>query len=58
MMNPKQMVINFINKYGNPMLNNLLKMDEESLDKFADNYCKERGIDYRTALNAFKNRMR
>lgn len=58
MMNPKQIVLNILNKTRNPMLNNLMNMDQASIENFARNYCKERGRDFDKEFNAFMQRNR
>ena len=52
-MNPKQMVMQMLNRTMNPMLRNLIKMDPASLENFARNYCKENGRDFDTEFRAF-----
>lgn len=58
MMNPKQIVLNILNKTRNPMLNNLMNMDQTSIENFARNYCKERGRDFDKEFSAFMQRNR
>ena len=52
MNNPKQIVMNLANK--NPMLRNLIGMDSASVENFARNYCKEKGIDFDKEFSRFK----
>ena len=51
MMNPKQIVMNLANR--NPMLRNLMQMDSTSVENFARNYCKEKGIDFDKEFSMF-----
>ena len=53
MMNPKQMVMQMVNRSMNPMLRKLINMDPASLENFARNYCKENGRDFDTEFNTF-----
>lgn len=69
-MNPMQMIQNYIIRgmtpkgivtsiaRNNPMLNNLIQMadkgDNESVEKFARNMLKERGLDFDTEMNKMK----
>lgn len=58
MLNPKQIVMNILSKNKNPMLNNLINMDQASIENFARNYCKEHGRDFDKEFNAFMQRNR
>ncbi len=58
MLNPKQIVMNILSKNKNPMLNNLMNMDQASIENFARNYCKERGRDFDKEFNEFMQRNR
>ena len=37
----------------NPMLRNLMQMDSTSVENFARNYCKEKGIDFDKEFSMF-----
>lgn len=47
---------------NNPMLNNVISMaqngDTEGVEKFARNICKQKGIDFDTEFNKFKNNLK
>lgn len=57
---PEQMVINMLeqNAQGDPAMSSLLQMarnrDTQGLENFARNIAKEKGIDYDTELNSFR----
>ena len=57
--NPKQAVINMINSNGNPMLKNLVEMDEKGdnkgIEEFARNLYKEQGRDFDKEFSQFTN---
>lgn len=52
---------NILNKLNinNPILNNVMAMakngDTEGVENFARNICKQRGVDFDTEFNKFKN---
>ena len=50
--------MNILSKNKNPMLNNLMNMDQASIENFARNYCKEQGRDFDKEFNAFMQRNR
>lgn len=56
-MTPEQFVMKELENNTNPMLGNLLEMankgDNESLEKFARNVCKQKGIDFDTDFAKF-----
>lgn len=58
--NPEQMVISMLerNAQGDPAMSSLLQMarnrDSQGLENFARNIAKEKGFDYDTELNSFK----
>lgn len=56
MINPQQIVMNFlaINPNQKATLNRLMNMSYPELEQFANNYCKERGIDLKKALEEIK----
>lgn len=61
--NPQQFVANmFSNGGANPMIGNLIKMansgNSGSIENFARNICKERGIDFDKEYTNFMNKLR
>lgn len=54
--NPQQMIMNMIGN-NNPMVNNLMKMaqngDQQGVENFARNVCKEKGIDFDKDFSEF-----
>lgn len=58
--NPQQLVLSILEQStaGNPVLENLLNLaknhDKAGIEKFARNMMKERGLDFDTEFNAFK----
>lgn len=60
---PEQFIVNMIsNGVCNPMLGNLIKManggNVGSVETFARNICKERGIDFDKEYATFMNKLR
>ena len=60
---PEQFIANMISSgVGNPMLGNLIKMANSgntgSVETFARNICKERGIDFDKEYATFMNKLR
>lgn len=62
--NPKQLVIETMEKYGNnnPMVNSLIsfaKNDEtEKIERFARNICKENGVDFDKEFEVFQEKLK
>ena len=58
-MNPQSIVMNMIKNNTNPVLNNLIdlasKGDTKGVEDFARNIMKEKGMDYDTEFNKFKD---
>lgn len=58
--NPQQMIIQMLEQQsqGSPIMENLIKLaknnDTKSIENFARNCAKERGIDYDKEFNSFK----
>lgn len=54
---PEQFIANALGSNNNPILNNLIKMAKEGNNKgvedFANNFCKEKGIDFQKEFPAF-----
>lgn len=54
---PEQFIANALGANKNPMFNNLVKMAKEGNNKgvedFANNFCKEKGIDFQKEFPAF-----
>ena len=54
---PQQFILKALEKNTNPIFTNLLSMakkgDNESIEKFARNYCKENGMDFDKDFNKF-----
>lgn len=58
--NPQQFLVQaFSQKSPNPMISNLIKQaqsgDVQSVEKFARNFCKERGINFDEEFSKFMN---
>lgn len=58
--NPQQFLMQaFSQKSPNPMISNLIKQaqsgDAQSVEKFARNFCKERGINFDEEFSKFMN---
>lgn len=47
-----------LNRNTNPMLKNLINMDQASLENFARNYCKENGRDFDREFQTFMQNKR
>lgn len=60
--NPEQIVMQMIGGNNNPMLNNLIEMgrsgNTKSIENFARNLCKEKGINFDTEFNSFMSNFR
>lgn len=58
--NPQQLILSMLEQStaGNPVLENLLSLaknnDQAGIEQFARNMMKERGLDFDTEFNAFK----
>ena len=54
---PEQFISNALGTKSNPIFNNLIKMAREGNNKgvsdFAENFCKEKGIDFKKEFPAF-----
>lgn len=61
MKNPQQAVLNMLSKNSNPMAQNVLKMAQEGrtdeIEQFARNVVKDKGKDFDTEFNNFKNNL-
>ena len=57
--NPKEMVMNMLKNNSNPVFANLIDMankgDIKGVENFARNVMKEKGMDYDTEFNKFKD---
>lgn len=57
--NPKEMVMNMLKNNSNPVFANLIDMankgDTKGVENFARNVMKEKGMDYDTEFNKFKD---
>lgn len=55
--NPKQFVMNLVQKNSNPIFNNLVDManknDIEGIKKFGENLYKQKGLDFNKELEEF-----
>ena len=58
-MSPKDMAMSMLKNNSNPMLSNLIDMankgDTKGVEDFARNIMKEKGMDYDTEFNKFKD---
>ena len=61
-MNPKEIVLNLMNRNANPMLLNLMQLaqkgDNAQIEQFARNFFKERGRDFDAEFEVFAKRFR
>lgn len=61
-MNPQQIVMNMLGVNDNPITQNLMQMaqngDSKKLQAFAENICKERGIDFNKEFSNFMKNFR
>ena len=61
--NPQQLMINILENQmsNNPMGQNLLSLAKnnqtQGIEQIARNICQQRGVDYDTAFNSFKNNL-
>lgn len=61
--NPEQIIMSIVQERmgGTPMGQNILNLaknkDSQQLEEIAKNICSQKGIDYNTAFNAFKNNL-
>lgn len=56
--NPKEFVMNYMKQNNNPILNNLIneaqKGNTQSIEQFANNMLKEKGMNINDILNSLK----
>lgn len=56
--NPEQMILQYLQNMNNPIGNNLAAMarsnDQAGLEQFARNICAQRGLDFDSEFNRFK----
>lgn len=56
--NPKEFVMNYMKQNNNPILNNLIneaqKGNTQSIEQFANNMLKEKGLNINDILNSLK----
>lgn len=61
-MTPQQMAMNMIKNNSNLMMNNLFQMaqkgDNQGIENFARNICKERGLDFDKEYSQFINQLK
>ena len=61
-MNPQQIVMNMLGANDNPITQNLMQMaqngDNKKLQSFAENICKEKGIDFNKEFSNFMKNFR
>jgi hypothetical protein len=60
--NPKQILEQLVMGNSNPMMNNLMQMAQngngQSLENFARNICKERGLNFETEFAKFMSQIK
>ena len=60
--NPKQILEQLVMGNSNPMMDNLMKMAQsgngQSLENFARNICKERGLNFETEFAKFMSQIK
>lgn len=56
-MHPQQIATSFVGKNGNPIFQNLIEMaksgNQQGIETFARNICKEKGIDFDKEFSNF-----